>query len=180
MAVNRAPRQLCGRSRSWALEEEAHHLTTGVGSAWLGVRSGRAPAGPCVAGSVQDPLLQHRSPGLVRLNGAGVTYPTPCLAVGDGGPKIRRRLRLGDDLIAVDGAHSRVAVTVEHDGRHTASGPAVVTRWPDGRRMTLPHRSESGRNVAGGPARQSGMDADRRIEVRVGRAHYCRRRAPGR
>jgi hypothetical protein len=113
-------------SRS-VLKEEAHHLATGIGPAWLGVRSGSAPPEPCVAGAVKDPLLQHWSPAFVRLNGAGVTYPARSLAAADSGPEIRCELRLRNDLIAVDGVHRRVAVTVEHDGRHRASGRAVPT-----------------------------------------------------
>jgi hypothetical protein len=113
------------RGRSWVLEEEAHHLATGVGPVGLGVRSLSAPAGPCVAGSVKDPLLQHRSPAFVRLNGAGVLYPAQSLAAADGSPEIRSSLRLGNDLIAVDGVDGRVAVTVEHDGRNSAHVPAV-------------------------------------------------------
>ena len=73
-----------------------------------------------MAGSVKNPLLQHRSPAFIRLNGAGVTHPSRCLAAGDGGPKIRRSLRLGNDLIPVDGVDGRVAVTVKHDGRNSA------------------------------------------------------------
>ena len=42
----------CSFHRLLALEEKPHHLATGIGPAWLGVRSGSTPAGPCVAGSV--------------------------------------------------------------------------------------------------------------------------------
>jgi hypothetical protein len=52
------------------LEEEAHHLATSVGPAWLGVRSGRAAAGPSMTGSVKNPLLYQRSSALIFLNEA--------------------------------------------------------------------------------------------------------------
>lgn len=61
------------------LEEEPHHLATGVGPAWLGMRSGRTAAGPGVAGSVENPLLHKRSPTLIFLNDAGVTHSSGCL-----------------------------------------------------------------------------------------------------
>ena len=130
------------------LEEEAHHLATGVGPAWLGVRSGGATAGPRVAGPVQDPLLQNRSPALIHLNRAGVTHSSGCLTASDGDPKIRRRLRLGNDLIPVDGVNDHVAVTVKHDGRHSAAGPVALTRFPYAGRPALPHRLEGGRDIS--------------------------------
>src|SRR5690348_13407787 len=128
------------RGWCWVLEEEAHHLPTGVGPAWLGVRSGRATSGPCVAGSMQDPLLQNPSPAVIHLNGAGVTHPSGCLTAGDGDPKIGRSLCLGNDLIPVDGVDDHVAVTVKHDGRRGAAGPVARTRFPYTGRPPLPHR----------------------------------------
>jgi hypothetical protein len=111
------------------LKEEAHHLATGVRPARVSVRSSRAPAGPCVASSVKDPLLKNRSPAFISLNGASVTDPARCLAAADSGPKIRRSLRLGDDLIPVDGVDDHVAVAVEHDGWNSAFETAAVTRF---------------------------------------------------
>ena len=70
------------------LEEEAHHLATGVRPAWLRVRPGHAAAGPCVAGSVKNPLLEHGTLALVGLNGAGVADPARSLAMADDGPQI--------------------------------------------------------------------------------------------
>jgi hypothetical protein len=55
-----------------------------------------------MAGSVQNPGLQNRSTVFIRLNRAGVTHPSRCLTAGDGDPKIRRSLRLSNDLIAID------------------------------------------------------------------------------
>src|SRR6478735_4073647 len=130
------------RGWCWELEEEAQHLPTGVGPAWLGVRSGRATAGPSVAGSMQDPLLQNPSPALIHLNGAGVTHPSGRLTAGDGDLKIRRSLRLGNDLIPVDGVDDHVAVTVKHDGRRRAAGPVALARFPYAGRPALPHRFE--------------------------------------
>jgi hypothetical protein len=162
------------------LEEEAHHLATSVGPAWLGVRSGTAAAGPGVAGSVKNPLLYQRSPTLIFLNDAGVTHSSGCLTAGDGGPEIRGRFCLGDDLIPIDGAYDRVTVTVKHDGRNAAARSAVPSRFPCAERPAPPHRFESGRDVGRGSARQSGMHADGRIEVRLCRSHDCCCGASGR
>jgi hypothetical protein len=80
-----------------------------------------------MAGSVKNPLLQHRSPTFVRLNSAGVPDPARRFAMADGGPEIRCKLRLSKDLIPVDGVDGRVAVTMEYDDRHTSPGCAVPT-----------------------------------------------------
>ena len=54
------------------LEEEAHHFPAGVRTPWLGVRSFGAPAGPCMAASVQRPMLQDSPAALILLAHAGV------------------------------------------------------------------------------------------------------------
>ena len=74
-----------------------------------------------MAGSMQNPLLQNRSPILVRLHRAGITNSARRLAGPDGCSEMRSSLRLGDDLIAVHRIDSGVAVSVEHNGRNSAS-----------------------------------------------------------
>jgi len=49
-------------SRPWVIEEEAQHLFGGIRTAWIGVRPGRAAAGPGMAGAMDEPLLGPRSP----------------------------------------------------------------------------------------------------------------------
>ena len=65
------------------LEEEPHHLSAGIRTTWLGVRSGRAPARPGMADLVKDPVLQHRVAALIRLNGASVPYPARRFTAAD-------------------------------------------------------------------------------------------------
>jgi hypothetical protein len=74
---------------------------------------------------VKDPLLQERAIAFVRLNGAGVAYPAWRFTAEDGGPEIRRSLRLGDDLITIDWPDGRVPIAMEDNGRNR--GPAVPT-----------------------------------------------------
>ena len=50
-------------------------------------------------------------------------------------------------------------------------GPAAMLPSGELRRVAFPHRRKGGRHVAGGPAGQTGMHADRRIEIGVGRRH---------
>ena len=102
------------RPQLGVLQEEADHLATGVGTAWLGVGPGRAPTGPGVAGAVKDPLLEHRSPARIRLDGSGEPKAAWCLAA----PQIRSSGCLSDDLITVDWVDGRVTVAMKHEHRH--------------------------------------------------------------
>jgi len=72
------------------LEEETHHLSAGVRTTWLGVRSGRAPARPSMADLMKDPVLQHRVAALIRLNGASVPYPARRFTAADSTLEVRR------------------------------------------------------------------------------------------
>jgi hypothetical protein len=62
-------------------------------------------------------------------------------------------------LIPVDGVDNHVAVTVKHDGRNSAAGLVVLTRFPYAGRPP-PAASPRRRDVTGRPARQSGVHAD--------------------
>jgi len=114
------------------LEKESQHFARGVGSARIGVGPGGAAARPGMAGPVDDPLFEHRLAGRVEVEAAAIIVPAGHPALFNAYPQIRarRRRRLRNDLIAVAGMHGRVAIAVEHDGRHEApiflgaSGPA--------------------------------------------------------
>ena len=96
--------------------------------------------------------------------------PPRRLAGRDRCSKVRRGLRLGDDLIAIHRVDGGIAVSVKYDGRNGASDPARCSRKIG---PALPHRCEGRRHVAGSATRQSRMDADGRIKVWVGGTHYC-------
>ena len=99
------------------LEEETHHLSAGVRTTWLGIRSGRAPARPGMADPMKDPVLQHRVAALIRLNGAGVSYPARRFTAANSAPEVRRCFGLSDNLIAIDWVYSHVPITMENDRR---------------------------------------------------------------
>ena len=157
------------RQRVGTAGKTASSRETRIGTAWLGVRSCSAAAGPCVAGSMQNPLLQNRSPILVHLHCAGITNSARSLA-GRDGCWIRRSLRLGDDVIAVHRVDGVIAVSVKYNGRNGAFDPAGCSRKI---RPALPHSCECRGNVAGGATRQSRVDTDGRIKVWVSSSHYC-------
>src|SRR4051812_33055829 len=83
---------------------------------------------------------------------------------------MRRRLRLGDDLIAVHRVDRGIAVSVKYNGRNGGSGPARGSRRIG---PALPHSCEGRRYVAGSATRQSRVDADSGIKVWVSSSHYC-------
>ena len=109
-------------------------------------------------------------PIFVRLHRAGITYSSRCLAGRYGCSKLRRSLRLGDDLIAVHRVDGGIAVSVKYNGRNSASGPAACSRKIG---PALPHCCEGRRYVTRGATRQSRVDADGCIKVWVSRTHYC-------
>jgi hypothetical protein len=73
-----------------------------------------------VAGAVKNPLLKHRSPARIRLDGSGEPKAAWCLAAADAGPQIRCSGYLSDDLITVDWVDGRVTVAMKHDGWNRA------------------------------------------------------------
>ncbi len=146
------------------LEEETQHFPRCIRSVRIGVGAGGAASRPCVSGSVDFPVLQA-SAG-IGMDGAGVVmssrYPSSMH------PLFRARAADGlpDDSIAIVRTHRGVAIAVEdnrRDGRAVARhclGPAA-----------LPHGEQRGGKVRGGPAGQSGMYADRRVQIAVGGSH---------
>ncbi len=105
------------------LQDEPQHLAAGVRPARVRVGPGRAAPRPGVTRSMKHPLLEDGTPALVSLDRAGVSGPALSLPTAHRCAEIRTCLRLGNDLIAVDRAHSRVAVAVEHDRRHRTARP---------------------------------------------------------
>src|SRR3954468_23458095 len=79
-----------------------------------------------MTGSMEDPLLEDGTPALALLNRTGVGGPTLRLPAAHGWAQIRPGLRLGNNLVAVDRAHGRVAVPMEHDRGHRP--PRAVER----------------------------------------------------
>src|SRR3954466_5166925 len=75
---------------------------------------------------MENPLLEDGTPTLALLNRTGVGGPTLRLPAAHGCAQIRPGLRLGNNLVAVDRAHGRVAVTMKHDRGHRA--PRAVER----------------------------------------------------
>jgi hypothetical protein len=73
---------------------------------------------------------------------AGITNSVRRLSDRDGCSKVRRGLRLGDDLIAVHRVNGGIAVSVKYNGRNGASNPARCSRKIG---PTLPHGCEGRR-----------------------------------
>src|SRR3954451_12683449 len=108
-------------------EEEPQHLAARIRPARVGVGSCLAPARPGMTGSMENPLLEDGTLTLALLNRTGVGGPTLGLPAAHGCAQIRPCPRLGNDLVAVDRAHSGVAVPVKHDRGHRA--PRAVERY---------------------------------------------------
>jgi hypothetical protein len=58
------------------LQEEPNHLAGGIGSLRKGVGTGRAATRPSVAGSMNDPLFDHRLAAGIGMQYAAVCEPT--------------------------------------------------------------------------------------------------------
>jgi hypothetical protein len=69
-----------------------------------------------MAGAMEHPLLQHRTTALISFDGPDIADTAGRFAMADGHTEIRAGLRLGNDLIAVDGIDGRVAIAMEDDG----------------------------------------------------------------
>ena len=121
--ASRAPRRDAvgsARERRRLLAEKAQHFARGVGAAGLGIGARRAAAGPGMAGAMKHPLLQHRTTALIRLDASDIADTAGRLAPADGEAEVRRRLCLGNDLIAIDRIDGGVAIAMEDDGRNEA------------------------------------------------------------
>ena len=91
---------LSRRLRTRMRQEEADHLSAGIGSVRVRVRAAGAAAGPSMARAVKEPLLKDLSAGVVELDRAGVGHAAWRLAMRHHLGQ-RRLLRcLGDDLVA--------------------------------------------------------------------------------
>ena len=152
------------------LEKEADRLAAGIWAAWVGVGSGRAAAGPCVTEAMNHPLLQNLVAASIGMHGAAVASTSRRLSSAERNPKICRRLRLCDDLIAIDGADGHVPIAVEYDCANGATSPQICTR-------TCPHGCECGWHVGGGSTGQAGMNAKRFEQIRISCSHDRGRRA---
>src|ERR1700689_869940 len=97
------------------LEKEADHLAAGIWPPCGGIGSVRAAAGPCVTETMNHPLLQNLVAACVGVHGAAVASASRRLSLADRNPKIRRRLRLCNDLIPIDGVDGQVSIAVKHD-----------------------------------------------------------------
>ena len=95
------------------------------GPLWFSVGPARTSAGPGVARPVKNPMLEHRVSAVIALDRAGIADPARSLSAADRRLEIRARLRLSNDLVTIDGIDGRVAIAMEHDGRHGLLGPAT-------------------------------------------------------
>jgi hypothetical protein len=109
-------RRLCIRVR----QEEADHLSAGVGSARVRVGAADTAAGPSMARAVKDPLLKDLPAGGVELDRAGVGHAAWRLAMRHHLGQRRFLPCLGDDMAAVDRTDGPVGIAMEYDGRHRA------------------------------------------------------------
>ena len=86
-------------------------------------------------------------------------------------------------MIAVARMHCVVSIAVKNDGRDSQPVPQdrrSLARPGRSREVTLPHGGERRWEVIGGAAGESGMYADRRIQIRVGCPHHRGRGRAGR
>src|SRR6266498_5173488 len=143
------------------IQEEAQHLARGVRPLRIGVSARGAATRPCVAGSVDVPLLEDCPPARVGVDGAGVgmssRYPTMmhvCL-------QARSNFRLRDDVIAVAWMDRGVLIPMEHDGGNNRSA-SFSHRHAAG---ALAHGGECGRKIARDAAGEAGMHTHRGVEI---------------
>jgi hypothetical protein len=120
-------------------------------------------------------MMQHAGVG------AATRCPTlfnRCLQID-----VKPRPELRGDLIAVIWMHRRVLVPVKNNRRYRARTPTSTrsaARPVPRRELALAHRRKRGGNVAGRPAGQAGMHANRGVEVGVGYRQNSRGRSAGR
>ena len=158
------------------LEEETEHLARGIGPLRIGVRAGGAAACPGMASALDHPVLKDRLTSSVGMWRATVAPSAGCLAL------LRRRrglqtggsgtAGLGDDLVAIARIDGRVLVAMEHDRRH---GPPLPPARPpegwSGDRASALHGGERGGQILRSARGETGMHANRGIEIGIGRCH---------
>src|SRR5277367_3079789 len=98
-------------------QEEADHLSAGVGSARVRVGAADTAARPSMAHTVQDPLLKDLPAGVVELDRAGIGHAAWRLAMRHHLRQRRLLPCLGDDMVAVDRVDGPVGIAMEYDGR---------------------------------------------------------------
>ena len=127
-------------------------------------------AGAVDAAIAPAPAARSSSAWTVRVIGDARRATCPgCTVAAESLPA----LGLGDDLSPLTG----LTVCRCRRGRRSSATATIATcRWALGRPPLL-HGGEGRRHVAGRAAGQAGMDADRGIEIGIGRAHDGGRRA---
>ena len=144
-------------------EEEAQHFPRRVRSSRIGVGAGGTASRPCVAGTVNAPMLGNCLPARVGKDGTGISMPAGHPSAKD----LRCTRRFGgllENSVAVVRVHRGVAIAMENDGRHGRSGLCNCFGS-----ATLPHGGERRGEVAGGAADEARMNADGRVQVGVRR-----------
>src|SRR5271157_1912442 len=71
----RASRRIGARCGMRVLKEEAEHLPRSVRPSRIGEGPGGAAARPCMAGSMDNPLLEDRLSACIGVEGAAVSMP---------------------------------------------------------------------------------------------------------
>ena len=101
------------------LEKEPYHLARCIRTERIGIGAGRITARPCMAGTMNDPHLEHGPIGRVEV-------ARPAVAVAARYPPILRhlpqlgrlrRLELLNDVQTVLGMHGRVLIAMKDNGR---------------------------------------------------------------
>jgi hypothetical protein len=119
-----ASRQL--RSFHWLLQErmlkeETQHFPRCVRPPRIGVRADRTAARPCVASSVDVPVLKDCTPARVGMDRAGIAMPSSYPSAMHFLLRARLFHGLLKNMIAVAWMHCNVAIAVKNNGRD---------RWP--------------------------------------------------
>ena len=120
------------------LVEEPHHLRRGVGAFDVGVGASAAPSRPGVSEAVDGPLLHNGTAVGVALSSASVSVTIGDLPLSHRDRRVSRSRRVsvagsavprpvvGEQLFGVARVYGCVAVSVEHNGRNHACGPALA------------------------------------------------------
>ena len=95
------------------LEEESQHFPCGIWSSRISVGASRAASRPCVASSVDIPVLEDCTPARVGVGRAGIGMPSTCPPAMHLFLHARRFHRLLKDMIAVVWMHRSVAIARE-------------------------------------------------------------------
>lgn len=151
-------------------EQETQHLPRRVGPA-LGVGSGGTASRPGVAGTVDIPMLGDRTPSRVIQDRAGISMAVRNLSANHLRFQACCVGAMLDDLGAVPRMYRGVAIAMKNDGRHRT----LAGRYRLGF-ASLPHGGERGRKITGGPTGETGMNANRRVQVWIRCPHDGGRR----